>query len=398
MIFSLKSAIVNFYLWSVWLWFVALCALLILAVCSLVLFRGRLRDFALLCCSVVVGLLALEAAGIWSASRQGGPITQRTGELFHKHKELGYAPAYPGQYFVKKWNPATGQVLYDVTYTIDKNLLRETRTAESGPVIAFFGDSMTFGEGANDADTMPQAIANLSNGSSQVFNFGFSGYSPAQFLRAMETGLYDSLLSNKELRSFVLMTAAWHTDRIFCRPYWVKYAPAYAMTDGRVQYQGSCSDGFKNRLRRFFERSTFYQAFVYPAIEERVSRDDLDLYLAVVAEGVKRARERYNAPTVVLYLAYHDEFFAESGSSNDEMIAGLKRSGADVIDVTPRSADGSPLSADPLFFIAGDGHPTPRGHAEIASKLWGHLAEKCQGCSLVRSRGDDTRTLPATTR
>lgn len=386
MLSSFKATVVSFLLWSTWLWFVALCVLLVFAVAGLVFFRGRLRDVALLCCSVLVALLALEVLGLWSMSRASGVVTQRTGELFHWHKEVGNRPGAPGKYLVKKWNPATGAVLYDVTYTIDKNLLRETRTADSGPVIAFFGDSMTFGEGVDDAETFPQLIADMANGGSQVLNFAFPGYSPAQFLRAMETGLYDPLLANRDLRAFVMLTAAWHTERILCRPFWVKHAPAYAMAGGRAQHRGSCSNGITNRLLRAVERSAFYQQYVFPALD--ISRSDLDLYVAVIAEGVRLARERYRVPTVILYSRHNDKFFAGSKSSDDEVIEALKRSGADVIDATFRREDGARLlSKDhPLFYIVGDGHFTPRGHREIANTLWPHLVERCNDCGSQATR------------
>lgn len=388
MLSSLKWAIIYFFLWSPWLWFVALCVLLVLAVCGLIFFRGRLRDAALLACSVLASLLALESLGFWSVSREGGPVTQRTGEMYHWHKDLGNRPGRPGKYLAKKWNPATGEVLYDVTYTVDKNLLRETRTAESGPVIAFFGDSMTFGEGVNDAEPFPQVIAKMSNGASQVFNFAFPGYSPAQFLRAMETGLYDPLIANRELRAFVMLTAAWHTERILCRPEWVKHAPAYAMIGGRVQHQGSCSDGFRNRLLRAVERSAFYRAFVYPRLEQSVSRDELDVYIAVVTEGVRLAQERYRVPTVILYSRYYDEFFAGSKSSDNEIIEKLKKGGVEVVDATFQLEDGTRLLTmdHPLFYIVGDGHYTPYGHKEIANKLWPHLVQRCKECGSQATR------------
>ena len=88
----------------------------------------------------------------------------------------------------------SGASIYKAEYTIDSNLLRETLSAETGPTIAFFGDSFTFGEGVNDAETLPQAFADLLGRRERVLNLGFSGYGPHQFLAELQTGRFDGVI------------------------------------------------------------------------------------------------------------------------------------------------------------------------------------------------------------
>jgi hypothetical protein len=58
-------------------------------------------------------------------------------------------PEHAGRFHAEKTDPKSATPIYstDYYYTIDANLLRETHSADTGPTIAFFGDSFTFGEG-----------------------------------------------------------------------------------------------------------------------------------------------------------------------------------------------------------------------------------------------------------
>ena len=91
---------------------------------------------------------------------------------------------------------------------------RQVISAPMGPTVAFFGDSMTFGQGVPDADTLPQAFADATGYRWRVLNLAFPGYGPQQFLRALETDIFRDLLT--EPRLFVFLTAPWHAERSSC--------------------------------------------------------------------------------------------------------------------------------------------------------------------------------------
>jgi hypothetical protein len=125
-------------------------------------------------------------------------------------------------------------------------------------------------------------------------------------------------------------------------------------------------------MRRRIERSAAYQKFLSPYLEERVSKEELDLYIAVVLRAVSLAREKYNVPTVILYLSYREDFFQFSGQSNEYVVDRFKRGGADVVDATLSAPNGAPLriyDVDSPYLIKHDAHPTPLAHRERTKLL-----------------------------
>ena len=72
-----------------------------------------------------------------------------------------------------------GRVIYDTTYTIGPDGLRieppVATTAAQGCVL-FFGDSVTFGEGLHDDETMPYRVALEMGSAWRVYNYSFHGY------------------------------------------------------------------------------------------------------------------------------------------------------------------------------------------------------------------------------
>lgn len=55
--------------------------------------------------------------------------------------------------------------------------------------VLFFDDSLTFGEGVNDNQTMPYRVGMRSAGALRVYNFAFHGYGPHQMLAQIELGV-----------------------------------------------------------------------------------------------------------------------------------------------------------------------------------------------------------------
>ncbi|MEX1257751.1 MAG: hypothetical protein WEG36_09040 [Gemmatimonadota bacterium] len=81
-----------------------------------------------------------------------------------------------------------GEVAYDVTYRIDSLGRRETPGTggrSSDRFLLFFGDSNTFGEGLNQEETLPAAVASMA-GDSHPYNYGMHGYGPTQALDLLD--------------------------------------------------------------------------------------------------------------------------------------------------------------------------------------------------------------------
>ena len=322
---------------------------LILAVAAAIYIAAlaeRLRNAAVVVTSVLLCLAAIEAFAVIEYPR---PINIHTPDLWAQQAVLGWGSRHPGVFHHTEFDAKTGGRLVDVDYTIDEHLNRKVGSAPDGPAVAFFGDSFTFGLGLPDADTLPQAFADLTGRVVRVTNLGFPGYGPQQFLRALETGLHDGLLQPSRL--FVFQTAAWHAERSSCIVDFVKHAPRYRVIGGRPELAGSCR-WWSALSRSLFAASATYRAFVAPLVE-RVRPSDIELYLAIIARAAELAREKYGVPTAILYIPYPD-YAERAGISDDEIMRRLRDHGLIVIDgaLDPSAFPGQPL------LIPGDGHPT----------------------------------------
>lgn len=324
--------------------------------------RGRWRDIFLL----VAALLVVPAAGevIFAAITPAPPPFPRYSERIESQPALlGYALAPSKTAHVVKIT-AGGQLVYDVTYTIDEHGLRRTESNPDGPTVAFFFDSMTFGEGVNDSETLPQQFADLTGRQYRVLNFGVPGYGPQTMLRTLETGYHDDLLGHPAL--FVIQTAAWHANRAACRPDFVWRTPRYVLVDGKPVFQGRCADGFTLWASQTLNQSYLYERVIRPQFIDR--QRDLDLYLGEMHAILRLTAGKYGAKTVILYYPANSDQFAGTTYSDDKIMQALRESGAIVIDVH-RAEEG----IDGLA-ILDDGHPTPKAHRLHAALLRDALA------------------------
>lgn len=332
--------------------------------------RGRLRDAVLVLSTIVLCLIGVESYEVVTTRRA---LAEQPRDFADSRPILGWGPIKPGRFEARKIDPSTGAVIYDRTYTIDDHLLRKTSSAESGPTIAFFGDSFTFGEGLPDNETLPQIFSDITDHKLRVLNFAFPGYGPQQFLRALETRMYDSLL--RDARFFVFETAPWHAERSACVPPFTLRAPRYVMKDGRPTYVGACAEGLTRIVREVLAHSAAYRALVQPA-QGAPDRAEMDLYIAMIGRAATLAREIYHVPTIVLYLPYTTAYLAASGYTNEEIMQKLREGGAEVISGWFNPADHPGL----IISIPGDGHPTG-----AANRLWAEMIKAAVG-SAVESK------------
>jgi hypothetical protein len=323
----------------------------------LILLRGRFRDAALVLASIFLCLVLIEAYQTLVYPRALAGAEGLAGSK----PILGWGALAPGLFTAKKIDPKTGRVIYDTTYTITDQLLRKTVSADNGPTVAFFGDSFMFGEGLSDSDTLPQIFSDLEDRKFRVLNLAFSGYGPQQFLRALETRMYDGLL--QDARLFVFETAAWHAERTACTPPFTLRAPRYVLENDRPVYVGACAEGITRFVREILGHSAAYRTLVQP-VEGAPSRADIDLYIAVVRRAVTLARETYHVPTVILYLPYDPGYLAGTGYTDREIMAKLRESGAGIVEGLVDLSH-----PEVALIIPGDGHPTGAANRQWAEKI-----------------------------
>ncbi|MGA2637859.1 SGNH/GDSL hydrolase family protein [Methylocella sp.] len=328
------------------------------------LLRGAARDCLLVAASLIFGLFAIEAAAY--VMKPGQIIVSSDGETVRR-PVIGWGPERAGRFHSQKSDPKTGALIYSADYTIDSNLLRETHSADVKSTIAFFGDSITFGVGLNDADTLPQQFADLEP-EERVINLAFTGYGPQHFLREMETGLFDSVIGPQP-RLFVFLTTPWHAERTSCKASWVVSAPRYVLDNGEPVFKGSCYKGAALQLQQFLWNSAAYH-LVFDPDRQKANHDDIELYIRILLAAVDLAKTKYGVPTLIPFLRSSDEYLRGTGFTNDEITARLAAGGAHVVDVSLLREE----SAGAKISIPGDGHPTALANRLRAEMLRAYIS------------------------
>ncbi len=281
---------------------------------------------------------------------------------------LGWGPSAPGTYHAARTG-VDGRLIYDVDYTIDNQLLRRTQSGPGDPTVAFFGDSFTFGQGLPDSETLPQIYADITGRKVHVLNFGFPGYGPQQFLRAIETGMFDPLLNNTKL--FIYETGNWLIERSACRPGFMSRAPRYTLRDGTPFYQGACLEGWRRALSDIVSGSSLFSRFA-GSITKPVSNADVELYIAEFARSAQLVKQKYGGRLIILYIPYVGPYLDKSAFTDARIQKRLRDAGLSVLDVylTPKT-----FSPGTQLMIAGDGHPSATANRARALLLKDYLAK-----------------------
>lgn len=318
--------------------------------------------------ALAFGLCLIE--GVAFAFDAGAPVSIKTKGLIVPNKIFGWGPGGPGVYHERRFYPYSGQTIFNVTYTFDKNSLRKTVSSDHGPAVAFFGDSYMLGVGVGDQDTMPQAFADLTAHRIRVLNLGFWAYSPQQFLRAMETGAFDKVVG-PDLRLFVFFTSPWQSDRVACKADYVADAPRYVLQNGKPVFSGLCFDHGRPGIEGLFSHVAMLRN-LFERYFRIATKGDIQLYIAEIRRAAALTQQRYHVPTIVLFMtAGHDNLW-RSGFSDADIMNALRAGGLPVLDVSLAAHTWD----DPKLSIPGDWHPTPYAHRARAILLARFLAAK----------------------
>ncbi|MGH6817801.1 MAG: SGNH/GDSL hydrolase family protein [Methylovirgula sp.] len=325
--------------------------------------RGSWRNTATVVAATIFGLAAIEFA---SAMTEANDAHYARGFSVSR-PVLGWGPSAPGVYHSYK-TAANGKLIYSVDYTIDDHLLRRTLSGSAEPAVAFFGGSFTFGEGLADSETLPQDYADLTGRKTRVLNFGFLGYGPQQFLRALQTGMFDPLL--RGTKRFVYLTVAWHAGRASCRDDFMARAPRYELRGGDPVFVGPCRQGLARFFQDAFLSSASFRRFL--RIADSVGRGDVEIYLAELRRCAELVKQKYGGRLIVLYMSGSNPYLAKSGFTDAQIKERLRQSGIEVIDATLSPKDFPPGTA---LSIPGDGHPTAIANRARAVLLKNYLAK-----------------------
>ena len=344
---------------AIFWWFGVPLSGLLLAAAFLVLPKSG--QLALATTVLTIGVLE---AGAWTLGVRAQP-TEETWidpEYYQAHPALGWAPK-PG-IKTRAWKRVAGESVYDVQYSIDPLGRRVTPGADAGArrtFLLFFGCSVTFGEGVNDAETLPHFVAERAP-QVRPYNYGFHGYGPQQLLARLETQDLRAEVSEPD-GSLVYLFIDAHVNRaigsMVVYTGWADTAPHYGLgPDGALVRDGTLTTGRP-------ATSILYSILGRSQI---LRRSHLDVPLAIT--------ERHIALTAGILAASERRFHEQFGDGRFLVVifpgsthaARLKRAldrrGVEFLDYSALFD-----ASDPAYAIPNDWHPGPRAHRRLAEQL-----------------------------
>lgn len=269
-------------------------------------------------------------------------------------------------------------IIYDARYTIDARGQRVTPDSNSdGETVLFLGDSMMFGDGLSDGETVPQLFAVKTGRRFHVVNLAVSAYGPHQVLRQIEEGIVDRAIARpgadkRKVRMAFLYFDDDHLPRAAGdknQEWWWKVAPQYERTADGLRLAGTAAEVWDRRgpAERAVSQAVRNSA-IAPHIR-RVARayPQLKLSEAIVGRIRQLLRERYDIELVVIYFSTDPTKFYPTTISWM-----IERTGAPMVyvpDLMP------PLGlTHENALIPEDGHPNGRLNDAIAAELARRLA------------------------
>ncbi|MBS0521156.1 MAG: hypothetical protein JSR90_20810 [Proteobacteria bacterium] len=272
-----------------------------LALTALAWIGRRRRGWAVVLANVAAVFAALGLVEIHLDSQKDpGDGTRLEGSITkgftHPDDVLGYAPAANARVTARKLYG--DKVLYDVTYTTDAHGLRVSAPAlpDVHSCVLFFGDSITFGEGVEDADTYAHVVSALAADRYRTYNFGYSGYGPHQMLAALQSGRVARIV-NCTPKYIYYLCIPDHAVRITGIYPWDRHGPRFVLaSDGSVVQRGHFDDddphgGVGAWIEHVLSGSRIWQRlFVQPHGPEP---GDVPLLAGIVAQAARVAQERF---------------------------------------------------------------------------------------------------------
>jgi hypothetical protein len=354
------------------LWACLVAALLALA--GVVLFRGNgWRTGSLLVAAVALSLALLDAfAGLLTPTAHGSGLVRKVEPQWwpQPHPVLGFRPAPDTTALATA--TFDGQPVYRETYHIDSEGGRATPKAAPGAdLYLFLGDSFMFGQGIRDEDTMPWLFAELGDGKVRALNLSAPGNAPNHLVRAFEAGLLDRY-AGQRVKAVIVWIIPAQLARTTGDGSWLGSSPRYELADGKLVHTGSFTE---YRFSHPLDGLKYYLGERFPFIasigEKQRQEEQIKLFVAMMVRLQQYAREKFNAPLVVVY-SWPDEktggLHGHSGVDQSllvDAIVQMRKLGIELVRVDDLTS-GKPLDK---LLIPHDGHPTRYTNELIAAEL-----------------------------
>ena len=346
----------------------------LLGLAGVVLFRGNgWRTGALLVAAVAISLALLDAfAGLLTPAAHGAGLVRTVEPRWwpQPHPVLGFRPK-PDSTAVAHAT-YNGQPVYHQTYHIDSEGSRVTPKAPAGAdLYLFLGDSFMFGQGISDDETLPALFAQVNDGKVRTLNLSAPGNAPNHLVRAFEAGLLDRYVG-QPVKAVIVWIIPAQLARTTGDGSWLASSPRYELSDGKLVHTGSFTE---YRLSHPLDGLKYYLGELFPFVasigEKQRQEEQLRLFVAMMARLQQYAREKFNAPLVVVY-SWPDEktggLHGDSAVNQSELvdvITQMRKMGIELVRVDDLTAN-QPIDK---LLIPHDGHPLRFTNELIAGEL-----------------------------
>lgn len=256
------------------------------------------------------------------------------------------------------------ELVYDVVFTTDEHALRISPPVVGEPkgCILFFGCSYTFGEGVNDDETLPSAVAMKTGQRYQVYNFGYSGYGPHHMLAAIEGALVDDAIDCRPTHA-IYQSHPHHVLRAAGKWWWDRYGPRFVLSDdGKVERQGNFDDGASSLLGAAADSSPLAMQLLDNV---RPTPEDTVLTEAIVDRSRRLLDERY--PGIEFHIIHWDV-------GDPPLFEGWEQRGVEVHPLSEMIDFKNPAWAEE-YLLPHDVHPKARTYSLIADHVVGGILE-----------------------
>lgn len=342
---------------------------------GVVAFRGNgWRTGALLVAALALSLALLDAfAGLLTPSAHGEGLVRTTEPRWWPppHPVLGFRPAPNSSTLATA--TFNGEPVYRETYRFDADGARVTPAAPPGAdLYLFLGDSFMFGQGLPDDQAMPAQFARLNDFKVRTVNLGVPGNSPNILVRAFETGMLDGYIG-RPVKAVVTWIIPAQLARVTGDGNWLGDTPRYELQDGKLVHTGSFNDyrwrhpldGLRYLLGQEF-------AFVDAIGREQRQKEQIELFVAMMARLQAFVREKFNVPLLVIYSWPDETTLPGHGGVTEfalpvltDVIARIRKLGIATLQAD-QAVKGVPNST---LMIPHDGHPTALANELVAKAL-----------------------------
>jgi hypothetical protein len=343
----------------------------VLALAGVVLLRGnRWRTGALLVAALAVSLGLLDAvAGVLTPTPLGQGLVKTTDPKWWPPPDpvLGFRPLPNSQVVATvMYGP---ELVYRHTYHFDATAARVTPAGPAGSdTYLFLGDSFVFGQGLVDDQSLAAQFAKVNDLKVRAVNLGVPGYGPNHLVRAFEAGLLDRYADQK-VKAVVSWIIPAQLARVTGDGSWLGSSPRYVLENGQLRHTGTFNEYRWTHPIAGLRYLLGEQFLFVDAIGMRQRQEEqADLFVALMARLQQLAREKFNAPLVVVF-SWPDESSKDGyGASSAFLVTvlnRLKKLGIQLVSVDQLT---NKIDVSRLL-IPHDGHPTAYTYGVIAEEL-----------------------------